>query len=104
MKEIGIWASIVAAVFAVLAVLVPLALRWWDSRAHLDIQYYLGDDPPSEWVVELGSERLQHRSVLMVRVVNVGTRPELLADVYLAVPGAGNLYPFASSSGGRVAS
>jgi hypothetical protein len=88
LEEIGIWASIAAAVFAGLAVVVQLLLRWWDRRSHIDIDYRMGvgAELPYEWLVEWGGTTPTD-PVVMFRVENVGMRNESLSDVYVSVPG-----------------
>ena len=74
--------------------------RWRDLRSRVNIDYYIGDDPPRDWRIAARMARKTPPGppMLMFRVLNEGARVESLQAAYIAVPGADDLHPF---SGGN---
>ncbi len=89
----------IAAIVAGIAAGATLVLVVLDRRPRIKIDYYVGDDPPSDWMAAARIPRKTPADPLVVFWVrNVGATEESLYDAYIDVPGGRNLHVF---SGGN---
>lgn len=56
LEVFGVWASIIAAGFAFLAVLLTIAFRYWDDRTHLKMTYHVERDQISDSFLAFAQE------------------------------------------------
>lgn len=56
LEVFGVWASIIAAGFAFLAVLLTIAFRYWDGRTHLKMTYHVERDQISDSFLAFAQE------------------------------------------------
>ena len=94
-----VWIAAFGTLVSVVTLALNLYFRRRDNQSRLKIEYYLGDEPPREWMEEAGRPiTSSQQPVVMFRVENVGFRDESLSGAHLAVPGGGVVRPF---SGGN---
>jgi hypothetical protein len=79
--------------------ILNLYFRRRDSRSRLNIDYRVGNDVPHAWwTLSRTTRTSEQEQLLWFSVENVGARTEFFSDVYIAVPGGGDVRPF---SGGN---
>ena len=86
----GIVVGVVTGILGTVLGILNVIWRRRDIQSRMNIDYYLGEDPPCEWGREVGSTRESWpRETLLIRVENTGGRNEYVADAYIDVPGVG---------------
>jgi hypothetical protein len=94
-----VWIAAFGTLISAVTLSLAIYFRWRDAQSRLKIDYYVGDNPPRDWMDAARIPRKTPADPLVVFwVLNVGARDESLHDAYIAVPGRRDLRVF---SGGN---